>query len=267
MRIYTFIFTFILTLSPQYLFAQQEFFPFLAEITSERVNVRAGQSANFERLCQLNEGEEVVVLEHVYSWYKIKLPAKAKSFINAQYVKPLGNDLGEVTAKRINIRAGSSTKHTVVGKVNQGDIVIIQESLDEWIKIQPLADSTGWIAEQFLAFKSKDVGAYKEKRVELTKSSQEQVSTPIKEKIKIEQPAQKVVSISGRLKSDIDNVTGKVRYIIAINQQPVYYVKGPSFIFRDFLNYDVAVEGTIDTDVDATFSYPGILVSKIKLML
>ena len=55
--------------------AQQETFPYTAQVVKDHVYVRAGQSANFESLCQLNRGDLVIVLDHVYSWLKIKLRA------------------------------------------------------------------------------------------------------------------------------------------------------------------------------------------------
>jgi len=88
-------------------FAQQEFFPFLAEVTGDRVNVRSGQSANFERLCQIDKGEEIVVEGKEFSWYKVRLPSSAKSFVSKKYVQFLGQNAGGVIADRVNIRAGA----------------------------------------------------------------------------------------------------------------------------------------------------------------
>jgi len=66
-------------------FALDHPLPFLAESTGDNVNVRAGQSANFERLCQLSEGEEVVVLDKEYSWYKIQTALTATKQIRSKY--------------------------------------------------------------------------------------------------------------------------------------------------------------------------------------
>jgi SH3-like domain-containing protein len=140
--------------------AQQEFFPFLAEVTGDQVNVRSGQSANFERLCQLKKGDEVVVLEKGYSWYKIQMPPTAKSFVSKKYVQYLGPNAGGVTAERVNIRAGAGIHYTVLGQLAKGEQIYIEEELDEWYRIAPVAESYGWVTEKFLSFKSSNVDEY-----------------------------------------------------------------------------------------------------------
>ena len=60
----------IVSLVPFPVFAAQESFPFLAEAINERVNVRAGQSQNFEKLCQLEKGEKSL------SWARISAGTK-----------------------------------------------------------------------------------------------------------------------------------------------------------------------------------------------
>ena len=75
-------------------YADQESFPFLAESTGDHVNVRAGQSANFEQLCQLSKGEEVAIVGKEYSWYKIQLPSHAKSFVSNKFVEFIDDQNG-----------------------------------------------------------------------------------------------------------------------------------------------------------------------------
>ena len=43
-----------------------EHFPFLAEVSKESVNVRAGPNTNFEKIDKLNKGAKVVVLGRSY---------------------------------------------------------------------------------------------------------------------------------------------------------------------------------------------------------
>src|SRR3989338_1380173 len=75
----------IVSLVPFPVFAAQESFPFLAEAINERVNVRAGQSQNFEKLCQLEKGEEVIVVGKDFSWYKIQLPSRTHVYVSDKY--------------------------------------------------------------------------------------------------------------------------------------------------------------------------------------
>ena len=92
-------------------FAAQEFFPFLGEITANKVNVRAGQSVNFEKLCSLEAGDQVIVIEKNFSWYKIRLPECAESYVSAKYIQLLDGHFGEISGDRVNIRSARDSKH------------------------------------------------------------------------------------------------------------------------------------------------------------
>lgn len=145
----------LFSLSP--VFAQQEFFPFLAQVTTDKVNVRAGQSANFESICQLSRGETVVVVGRSYTWYEIQLPLNARAFISDKYVISLGGVEGEISAEGVNVRAGTGIQSTILGQLDQGSRVRLLGKEEEWYRIEPPASMHGWVADSFLAFKSRDV--------------------------------------------------------------------------------------------------------------
>ena len=50
----------------------QEFFPFVAQINTDEINVRAGQSTNFEKICTVKKSEKLIVVDKSFSWYKIE---------------------------------------------------------------------------------------------------------------------------------------------------------------------------------------------------
>ena len=88
-------------------YGANETFPFVAEITENNVSVRAGQSINFEKICTLKKGDEVLVTDKQYSWYKIKLPQEAKSFVSEKYVVMKNDHEAEIVGDRVNVRAGA----------------------------------------------------------------------------------------------------------------------------------------------------------------
>src|SRR5262245_11862206 len=75
----------------------QESFPFLAEAIQNGVNVRAGGNQNFERLTQINQGEEVVVVSKNFAWYKVELPRSAVIYVSDKYFKKLSDTQGQIT--------------------------------------------------------------------------------------------------------------------------------------------------------------------------
>ena len=98
-------------LVPVLAFAAQESFPFLAQAINERVNVRAGQSQNFEKLYQLEKGEEVVVVGKDFSWYKVQLPPGTYVYISDKYVRLVSSMPGGSSRGRNLWPAGGGRNH------------------------------------------------------------------------------------------------------------------------------------------------------------
>ena len=253
-------------------YAEQETFPFLAEVTGDQVNVRAGQSANFERVCQLNKGDEVVVVEKGYSWYKIQLPPASKSFVSRNHVQYLGQNAGGIISDRVNIRAGAGIHHTVLGQLAKGEQVFIEGELDEWYCIRPVAESYGWVADQFLAFKSNDVTGYRLSAYSRP-SIDDKLWEPVEEQVEVqaeeaaEEPAIENFSAIGYVEEYQDKDNDGIRYRIVENGRPVCYVQGVNHMLGRFIHYKVSVEGTVNNKLRSKYAYPVISVSSVRLML
>lgn len=149
-------------------------FPFLARVKKKNVNIRAGQNINFEKIGRLRKWEKIVVLGKSYSWYKIKLPVHADSHISMDFVKMLGNGIGEITGNRVNIRSGAEGHSAVIGQLNKGELVrVLREyppgdtsanggaagSSGGWYRIEPPDQSYGWVLSKYLAVTSKNIPA------------------------------------------------------------------------------------------------------------
>ena len=264
----------------------QQTYPYLGEVTGDRVNVRSGQSANFERLCQLDKGDEVLVLEKEYSWYKIQLPASAKSYVHKKYVQYLGQNAGGIIADSVNIRAGAGIHHTVVGQLEQGEQIFIEEESEDWYRIQPVIDSYGWIAEEFVKFRSNDISAYKvafkdrsyvalpEETAELIEVADEQQETteiqPVEKTDKTTEEIQEIPQTFyavGYVEPFEDDLDDQIYYKITAAGRPVCLVQGTNHILGRFKNLRVSVEGTVNQSLRSKYAYPVIIVSKVRLML
>lgn len=247
----------------------QEFFPFLAEVTSDRVNVRAGQSANFEKLCMVNKGDEVVVLEHAYGWYKIELPREATSFIISKYVEPVGRLYGLITNDRINIRAGAGINYSVLGQLNKGDKVRIVERQEEWYKIRPVKESFGWVSDQFLTFKSNAVVDSSDQN-ELEKIDEliEKKKKTVKKKVETsENKIGQDIVVQGHLKPLRNPINPRVPYQLFINGNPAYFLKGEKRIFRAFDAFKVSIEGKVIASDEGKYPLPLIDVANVRIVL
>ena len=240
--------------------AKKETFPFLAEINSNNVNIRAGQSANFEALCRLNKGDQAVVIAHEYSWYKIQMPPAAKLFISDKYVLVKGTK-GIITAKDVNVRAGAGINATILKQLPLGDEVVILEKKQGWLRIAPVPQTFGWVADDLITFKSKDISSFTPKLQELS-----MLQTPIADS-SLPKNGLKAILIAGQLKRlELIN-NPELAYQIMIGNQPTYYIKAPQKRFDAFLNQQVSIEGTLDSQSKNKNPYPILIVSKIQLIL
>lgn len=242
-------------------FSKQESFPFLVEVNKDNVNLRAGQNTNFERLCQLKQGDQLVVVDKAYSWYKVRLPQTAKSYVSVQYVKLIDANSGEVTAKEVNVRAGPAVERTVIGKLKLGEKLRIIKQEGEWYKIEPLWDSFGWITEEFVSFKSKDISLYRS-----------QASPSLKEeKVQTDQPKElnKVEKLVGTI-NVLDSGLPQKQFSITLDDQSTYTLKGFEKVLPEFIHCRVTLEAVRESvnSPDGTGPWgPIFKISKIKLIL
>ncbi len=260
----------VASLVPVSAFAAQESFPFLATAVNERVNVRAGQSQNFEKLCQLEKGEEIVVVSKDFSWYKVQLPPSTPVYVSDKYVRPLSNAEGEISGDRVNVRSLPKVESSILGQVEKGSRVRVIERIPGWYKIVPPAQAFGWVAEGLVAFKSKDIAAYRprERKEPLARGANEisevlaaAVPTPVV-------PHSKKISLTGVLRSlpsRKDNI--EVSYELLIRNKPAYFIQGPRAMLDDFARYTVTVEGSLNADLEKQFPKPALTVTRIQLFL
>lgn len=275
--------------------AQEVSFPYVGQITGDGVNVRAGQSANFERVCQLEKGDDVIVVDKQFSWYKIQLPDKANSFIHKQYVQYLGQKTGGITADKVNIRAGAGIHFTTLGQLNKGETVTLEEELEEWYRIRPVPGSYGWVTGEFIAFKSADTSAYQEalasrtpKEEVLEKIAQElpaertvtedqdkdlpeakEIISTATKKARVEPviPDNGILSVVGYVEAYEKKGEDRIYYKIVQDGELVCYVQGPNQMLGRFLHQKVTVDGTVNQKLLSKYSRPVLTVSKIRLMI
>lgn len=128
-----------------------------ARINTDRVSARAKASIFSEVVAQLRQGDEVTVLEVIKhqnprqgepaEWVKIKMPSDALLWVNTAHV-----DSGKktVSATRLNVRAGPGLNFSIVGSLNQGDVIRPVRVLDEWVEIEAPSNSWAYVNSLYL---------------------------------------------------------------------------------------------------------------------
>jgi len=250
-------------------FAESLEFPFTGQVTAKDVNIRAGQDKSFELLGNLNQGDQVVVVQQSFSWYKIKLPEKASCYVHRKFVHLLQDQVGEINADRVNIRARPSLNAVVIGQLSKMTKVRIKDAKEEWYQIDPVEGVYGWVMEEFVAFKSKEVpepqavtlpsrNVYEIKR-------QEEARLKAEEAKRLEEEAKQKLVIRGTVTLLQTPLNENVRHQVVADDGQTFYLMGYRSVLDGFLNHRVQVEGLPQAEAQA--ACPVLLVLKVQLVI
>ena len=134
---------------------------FTGQINANGINVRVDSTVGAEVICTLTKGELVEVVREAYDWYKIRLPAKAPSYIkknllecnrvNPDFASQPSNCLSaKVIKDRVNIRLAPTESAWILGKVDRATVIDIIADKGDWYKIHPVYQSYGWVNKKFV---------------------------------------------------------------------------------------------------------------------
>jgi SH3-like domain-containing protein len=228
-----------------------EHFPFLAQVTKESVNIRAGANTNFEIVDKLNKGAELVVLAKSFDWYKVQLPISARSYIREDYLKVLSHSIAQVIGNNVNIRVAANSESTSLGQVKKGEYVRVITQMNGWWQIEPPAQAYGWIRQDFINLKTKHVAADL-MRLPLQGPGQ----------VPVKGASPNAIDVKGRLIP----ITAQVdtRYELQINGKAAYYVQNIPNIDR-FKGAMVLIKGIVSSD--NRYDHPMLRTINISLLL
>ncbi len=236
-------------------------FPFLAEIIDDDINVRAGQNTNFEKLCQMDKGDEVIVYEESFNWYRIQLPQRCPAYIIEKYVERVDNVKGKITGSHVNIRATANAESSWIGMIAKDEEVKILSKKDGWYKVVPDRHMFGWIAGQFVSFKSNDISLYHEPSVPADFPTEQDATVTI---LDAGLPND-VLNITGTLEhSNILNTEG-ISYQITMNGEVKYYLKTKQDILDRFVGSPVNIKGVQIQNL-TNISVPVLDLYQIRLL-
>lgn len=111
-------------------------------VESRFLNVRSGPGTSFGIVRRLNQGDVVPLFERVSGFWRIG----QGEFVSADHIRvlsaiptaPVATRQGRVNHAFLNVRSGPSTAFSVVGRLNQNDIIdIFETSRDGWHRIGP----------------------------------------------------------------------------------------------------------------------------------
>ena len=124
-------------------------FPYVAEITANKVNVRSGPSTNFEFLAQLQKEDKVTIWDQTKEWVKIDPPENVVFWVHSRLI-----DGNLVNAYSVNVRTKPNLNSAVACQIEKGDQVNVVEIKEDWISIKPPPGAHTWVHNSFVKFYS-----------------------------------------------------------------------------------------------------------------
>ncbi|MDE2028715.1 MAG: SH3 domain-containing protein [Candidatus Omnitrophica bacterium] len=241
-----------------------EHFPFLAEVSRESVNVRAGPNINFEKVDELRKGDKVVVLGHYYEWYKVQPPSGTKAYIRSDYVDMKGDGVGEVSGDNVNVRSRPTSDAASLGEVKRGTLVKVLGQANGWTVLSPVAGTAMWINQGFLKQVSGEVPeAMLIPQVQLPPAAP---PAPVAAPVKAAEPQSPWVSMRGTVEALVTPADPQVHYEIVLDNKSVFLLKDmPQLEY--FCNTVVNIEGNVVPDPQKKYMYPLLHINKIVLVL
>lgn len=104
-------------------------------------------------IAKLQAGDVVVVQEEIMlekpvandelRWLKIVCPTNASAWVSALFVD---TNLSTVTSTRLNVRAGPSENHPIIGRLQRGQNITNLTVKGDWIQVPPPADAFAFVA-------------------------------------------------------------------------------------------------------------------------
>ena len=111
------------------------------------LNVRARPGTRYEVVCQLREGEEVVIMDETDEWYEILVPARASAWVAERFVAAGGR----ITGDRVRVHSGPGLVFTTYAYVNTDDrVTVLNEVRNGWQKIEPPKGATAWVSSRYV---------------------------------------------------------------------------------------------------------------------
>jgi len=130
---------------------------FQGEVNADNINIRSDSTSSAQVICTVNRDERLEVTLELYDWYKIRLPKNSPSYVKkglaecfnfAQDSKTCLN--AKILKDSVNVRLKPSESSPIIGKVNKDEVINVLEDTGGWLKIEPVANSSGWIHKKFV---------------------------------------------------------------------------------------------------------------------
>ncbi len=128
-------------------------------IVGGNVNIRTGNSTNYEIIVTLNPDTPVTVYGKNGDWVQIAYPSNQPAYVSLQYIDgeipveiPALGIQRTIKGSRVTVRFKSWPGSTVVGYVEAGDVVTVTGIRGQYARIQPPVSARAWVFGKYVRY-------------------------------------------------------------------------------------------------------------------
>ena len=145
--------------------AQQETQGQQATVNADYLNIRSGKGTDTSIIGGLTQGSVVTILDNSdANWVKIRTAGGIEGYVAREYLTgaetpsepttpetPSETTTATVNADVLNVRSGKGTDTSIVGTLQNGEIVTVLDNSDAgWVKIRTASGLEGYVAREYL---------------------------------------------------------------------------------------------------------------------
>ena len=145
--------------------AQQETQGQQATVNADYLNIRSGKGTDTSIIGGLMQGSVVTILDNSdANWVKIRTAGGIEGYVAREYLTgaetpsepttpetPSETTTATVNADVLNVRSGKGTDTSIIGTLQNGEIVTVLDNSDVgWVKIKTASGLEGYVAREYL---------------------------------------------------------------------------------------------------------------------
>ena len=145
--------------------AQQETQGQQATVNADYLNIRSGKGTDTSIIGGLTQGSVVTILDNSdANWVKIRTAGGIEGYVAREYLTgaetpsepttpetPSETTTATVNADVLNVRSGKGTDTSIIGTLQNGEIVTVLDNSDVgWVKIKTASGLEGYVAREYL---------------------------------------------------------------------------------------------------------------------
>lgn len=201
---------------------------------NDYVNVRSIASEDGEIVGKLYDNSVGTFIKEENGWYEIQ-SGNVQGYVKAEYcvtgeaaialAKEVGTRLATVNTTTLFVRAEATTDSSVIGMVPVGDVLVVEEEIEGWVKVD-IEEGFGWVSAEFVDLTTEFVQAESKAEEEARLAKEEA------ERKKARQAAAAAASTQTSTKSSTTSassvtITGDSAMGVSVAEYAVQFVGNP----------------------------------------